>query len=92
MTTENQKNNCLRHLKFQKKKLLQNPEALNTEKLIRQKFLMMVCNVYDFDPAQVVRNYAGSRGEDMDCKFYNKIYHFPFLITPQTMVKKKNKH
>lgn len=49
---------------------------------------MMVCNVHDFDPAQVVRNYVGSRGEDMDCKFYNKIYHFPF-ITPQTMVKKK---
>lgn len=50
---------------------------------------MMVCNECDFDPAQVVRNHAGSRGEDMDSKFYNKIYHFPFLITPQTTVKKK---
>lgn len=43
---------------------------------------MMVCNVYDFEPGQVVRNYASNRVEDMDCKFYNKISHFPFLLIP----------
>lgn len=42
---------------------------------------MMLCNVYDFEPAIVVRNYVGSRVKDVDCKFYTQISHFPFLIT-----------
>ena len=43
---------------------------------------MMVRDVCDFEPAKVLRNYAGSRVKDVDYKFYNKLSHFPFLITP----------
>lgn len=41
--------------------------------------LIMIPNVYDFEPATVVRNHVGGRVENVDCKFYTKIFHLPFL-------------